>query len=274
MRAEGEHSHKAGKAQMGRRVVLLAFVTGVLSFGWATGAAQGAQGKRVVGSCRRAVLQGDVKAGSGFEAPFARGLQFGLVPLASGWVVRVFRPGEPGGAHDLAELATLPYQSVSPLLISTDWSFRAQDAIGWSPRRFRYAVSPGAARVLRSDYDGVLRGNAKSSVSAAQVATEQPEGLLTIEDARLVPGVADQARMAAAVSTHFQAIPHTIDPGNGGSPLGRLEELRFRVLLELPSGLQTAPGVSVESFPCLLRPTTRRRLASEHLHPNVYFPGG
>ena len=30
------------------------------------------------------------------------------------------------GEHDYAELATPPYQSVSPLSISTDFSFRAQ----------------------------------------------------------------------------------------------------------------------------------------------------
>ena len=41
--------------------------------------------------------------------------------------------------HDYAELATPPYESVSPLLLSTDFSFRAQDAVAWNPRRFRYA---------------------------------------------------------------------------------------------------------------------------------------
>ena len=37
-----------------------------------------------------------------------------------------------------------PTKSVTPLSISTDFAFRAQDAIGWNPRRFRFATSAAA----------------------------------------------------------------------------------------------------------------------------------
>ena len=71
--------------------------------------------------------------------PIGNGLEVTLEPLPSGWILRVIPKGKPRPPHDYAELATPPYHSVSPLLISTDYSFRAQDALGWNPRRFRFA---------------------------------------------------------------------------------------------------------------------------------------
>ena len=89
--------------------------------------------------CSRAVIEGEVRAGGGFRASFGGGLDFVLEPTALGWVVRVLPTGEGRKSVDYAEVATPPYRSVSPLLVSTDFSFRAQDAVGWNPRRFRYA---------------------------------------------------------------------------------------------------------------------------------------
>ncbi|HEY6374845.1 MAG TPA: hypothetical protein VIX90_04900, partial [Edaphobacter sp.] len=114
----------------------VAAVVWVVVLGVKTGWAAPAGSK----GCVRGVLEGEVHAGEGFVRPIGNGLEVMLEPLASGWILRVLPVGVPRPAHDYAELATPPYQSVSPLLISTDFSFRAQDAVGWNPREFRFAA--------------------------------------------------------------------------------------------------------------------------------------
>jgi len=208
-------------------------------------------------SCHRAVFEGDVRAGEGFERVFARGLKFYLEPLRSGWIVRVLAVDEPRGMHDYAGLATPPYNSVSPLLIGTDWSFRAQDAVAWNPRRFRYAADRGAFRRLAGLYDGVVAGDPGKSAIAAELVSGQPEGVLTILDARIVPGIADQAQMAATVASHLGTTPHSVDQASTASPLGRVEELRFRVELDMGPGVEVAKGVQAEKMQCPM-PTARR----------------
>ena len=207
--------------------------------------------------CSRVVFDGDVKAGEGFEKVFARGLKFYLEPLRSGWIVRVLAADEPRDVHDYAELATPPYRSVSPLLISTDWSFRAQDAVAWNPRRFRYVPSGEIFRRLAGLYGGVMANDAASSSKTAEIVSEQPEGVLQILDARMVPGLADQAQMAAAVASHLEETPHEVDQSVAPSALGRIEELRFRVKLDLPTGVPAVPGLVVEKISCNL-PTSGR----------------
>jgi len=209
------------------------------------------------GDCRRAVFDGDVKAGQGFEREFAPGLKFLLEPLlqGSGWIVRVVPVGRPQGVHDYAELATPPYRSVTPLAVSTDFSFRAQDAVGWNPRRFRYAQDAGVARRLEALYAGVVANDAAASTKAAELATEQPEGELQILNIVMVPGTANQWQMAAAVALHFQNTPHEVEQGAQPTALGKLEELQFRVKLELEPGVRAAKGVGEEKIPCVVRPT-------------------
>jgi len=221
----------------------------------------GAQGRaRVVHSpkpamnCSRVSFEGDVKAGEGFEKVFAPGLKFYLEPLRSGWIVRVLAADEPRGPHDYAELATPPYRSVSPLLISTDWSFRAQDAVAWNPRRFHYAANRETFRKLAAMYDKVMAGDAVSSARAAELVSAQPEGVLQILDAKLVPGLADQAQMAATVASHLAETPHTVDQSATPSPLGRVEEIRFRVNLELLTGVAENKGQKIEKMFCSAQP--------------------
>jgi len=221
----------------------------------------GAQGRaRVVHSpkpamnCSQVSFEGDVKAGEGFEKVFAPGLKFYLEPLRSGWIVRVLAADEPRGPHDYAELATPPYRSVSPLLISTDWSFRAQDAVAWNPRRFHYAANRETFRKLAAMYDKVMAGDAVSSARAAELVSAQPEGVLQILDAKLVPGLADQAQMAATVASHLAETPHTVDQSATPSPLGRVEEIRFRVNLELLAGVAENKGQKIEKMFCSAQP--------------------
>src|SRR5471030_2820237 len=78
-----------------------------------------AQAKQVKADCRRVVIEGDVKAGQGFEREFAPGLKFLQQPLpqGSGWIVRVLPVGQGWSGHDFAELATPPYRSVTPLAV-------------------------------------------------------------------------------------------------------------------------------------------------------------
>jgi len=209
------------------------------------------------GDCRQAVFDGDVKAGQGFEREFAPGLKFLLEPLpqGSGWMVRVVPVGQLRGVHDYSELATPPYRSVTPLAVSTDFSFRAQDAVGWNPRRFRYAQDAVVARGLEALYARVAANDAAASTKAAELATEQPEGELQILNAVMVPGTANQWQMAAAVALHFQNTPHEVEQGVQPTALGKLEELQFRVKLELAPAVRTAKGVGEEKIPCPVRPT-------------------
>jgi len=216
-------------------------------------------------NCSRVVFEGDVRAGESFEKVFAPGLRFYLEPLQSGWIVRVLAANEPRGPHDYAELATPPYRSVSPLLIGTDWSFRAQDAVAWNPRRFRYAANGEIFRRLAGFYEKVMGNDPASSAKAAVLASEQPEGVLRILDARIVPGLADQAQMAATVASHLAETPHTVDQSAKPSPLGRVEELRFRVELDLPTGVRAVQGADVEFFLCSA-PTSETSGASERLN--------
>jgi hypothetical protein len=224
-----------------------------LSVGPALAATKGAAKKPPM-NCSRAVFEGDVKAGEGFEEVFAPGLKFYLEPLRSGWIVRVLAADEPRGPHDYAELATPPYRSVSPLLLSTDWSFRAQDAVAWNPRRFRYAENRETFHRLAALYDKVMAGDAASASRAADLVSHQPEGVLQILDAKMAPGVADQAQMAATVASHLAETPHEVDQSATPSPLGRLEEMRFRVQLDLPAGIEVVKGIKIEKIFCAAQP--------------------
>jgi len=173
-------------------------------------------------------------------------------------MVRVVPVGQARGVHDYAELATLPYHSVTPLAVSTDYAFRAQDAVGWNPRRFRYAQDAAAARRLEALYAGVVANNAAAGSQAAALSTEQPEGVLQILNALMEPGTANQWQMAAAVALHFENTPHQVVQGAQPTALGKLEELEFRVKLDLAPGVRAVKGVDEEKIPCALRPMAAR----------------
>jgi len=214
-------------------------------------------------SCRVEVIEGEVAAGQSFERAIGNGLRIKLEAIASGWIVRVL----PVGAfeeHDYAELANPPYRSVSPLLIGTDFSFRAQDALAWNPRRFHLA----ADRTSFEEILGLYKEDARlSRVGAtpeetvalrgvesrlAMLVSAMPEAELTILDAHLVPGTGDQSKGAALVATHLNLSAHQVDqPANGkATPLGRLDWLRFRIRLDLPKGFRPEPSLPLEHGGC------------------------
>jgi hypothetical protein len=84
--------------------------------------------------CRQATIDGELFAGKGLARPIGNRLVLYFQPIASGWILRVLPQAGLQGEHDYAELATPPYQSISPLSISTDFAFRAQDAVGWNQK--------------------------------------------------------------------------------------------------------------------------------------------
>lgn len=212
-------------------------------------------------ACRAAVIEGTVKRGESFQALFAgtekSGLVFMLEAIHSGWIVRVLPAGEPRGPHDYAELASPPYQSVTPLAVSTDFSFRAQDAIAWNPRRFRYAKNAVDFHQLEAMYPAVMANDGSVMSRLAELVATEPGAELDILDATLAPGTADQWRMAAAVASHLANTPHEEAQGIAPTPLGEIESMRFRVVLDLPSGMQVAKstGVNELKISCAARPT-------------------
>jgi hypothetical protein len=207
-------------------------------------------------ACRMAVIEGELNAGQEFTQLLGNGLKLWFQPVASGWILRVVPASGPPGDHDYAELATPPYQSVTPLSLSTDFAFRAQDAVGWNPRRFRFAASRAEFDRLDELYQQLIHAGATPPATletelAAEVG-QAAAGKLTILDARLVPGMADQWRMAAAVSQRFPQTAHTLVPPPDGkdSPLGKLVWIRFRVELELPPGFHPETGLRVVPHLC------------------------
>ncbi len=230
----------------------VAAVVWVVVRGVGVGWAAGSSGK----TCVRGVLEGQVRAGEGFVRPIGNGLEVMLEPLASGWILRVLPVGGLRPGHDYAELATPPYQSVSPLLISTDYSFRAQDAVGWNPREFRFAADVQSFAQLSEVYAEYRRSATPSEdvkSRLAELVSRSPEGTLEILDAHLVPGMADQARAATMVASHFSSTAHRIEqPADGkATPLGKVTWMRFRISLELPAGFRADKGVRMERSGCM-----------------------
>ena len=205
--------------------------------------------------CSEAVIEGEVRAGQEFRKSFGGGLDILLEPIASGWVVRVLPTTGDRPPIDYAGIATPPYRSVSPLLVSTDFSFRAQDAVGWNPRRFRYASSARAFAALQAAYGrvtGVPATSEGDEEALARLASAQPGGVLEILDASLAPGTSDQTPAAGLLSSHFGTTAHRIEQPVGGraTALGRIGWMRFRVQLDLQPGVKAVHGVKVESYLC------------------------
>ena len=219
------------------------------------------------GGCIQVVVEREIARGQGAEVAFAKGpggdLKLVVQPLASGWIVRVVPAKGPWMELDRAALATPPYGSPSPLLLSTDYAFRAQDAIAWNPRRFRYVASAATADALAKLYPKVMAEDAKAAAEVGEMVASQPEGTIEILDAELAPGTADQWRMAAAVATHLESTPHREAKGVAASKLGMLTSVKLRVSLELAEGWTAMAGVAQRKIPCMVRPTVRGGSASQ-----------
>lgn len=181
--------------------------------------------------CPALTFEGEVQAGKSFHHALGAQQSFLLESIASGWIVRVLPASGARGAHDFAELATPPYRSPNTLLISTDFSFRAQDAVAWNPREFHFFTSAQQMSIATKAYDATLKEPNRSAAGAAlfPLLAEACPASLQILDARIAGGSADQALMATTVAQHFSQTAHTVDTSAPPSQLGRILWMRFRV---------------------------------------------
>ena len=182
-------------------------------------------------ACPTLTFEGEVQAGTNFRHALGTQQSFLLESIASGWIVRVLPVSGARGAHDFAELATPPYRSPNPLLISTDFSFRAQDAVAWNPREFHFFTKAQQMAVATKAYDATVKEPNRPSAGAAlfPLLAEACTATLQIVDARIAGGSADQALMAATVASHFSQTAHTVDTSAPASKLGKILWMRFRV---------------------------------------------
>ncbi len=209
--------------------------------------------------CRQLTLQGEVSAAREWRAPIGEGWVIRLVPIPplqagySGWDLVVDRE-RPAGFPDALYLATPPYNSINQREIGTTYGLRAQDAIGWNPRSFRFLTDPAAFRAAKEDYGIAFAPHhdpipeetlAAASSRLLKMNIKASAGQLTILDARLVPGTANPAVFAQQWSRAASRSRYQVEaPSPGKSTArGELRWMRFRITLWLPSGWAMPHGV-------------------------------
>lgn len=221
---------------------------------------------RLSSPCKKLTLQGEVTAGHEWSADLGSGWVFRVIPIQptqiySGWDLVIDRhPGT--GFPDALLLATPPYNSINEREVGNTFGLRAQDAIGWNPRIFRFLVSPSAFHEAQHVYramtrDGAFRRKAPTPDDVAhfkrllELQAQSSPGELRILDARLRPGIADPAPFAQRWAATFARTKHQIDGTPGpATPLGSLEWMQFSVSLWLPQSWKLPRGVKAEAAAC------------------------
>lgn len=180
--------------------------------------------------CKPQVLEGVVLRGQAWQHAISPRLDLKLEAVPAGWMVRVLPHTGGRPPHDAAELANPPYRSPTPILVSTDFAFRAQDAVAWNPRTFRFFALPEQTAQAEAIYQATMKEPNRPAAGEAlyPLLGAAPEGTLTILDAEIVGGTANQAAAAATVASHFDQTAHTVRTDVAGTPLGSLLKLRFR----------------------------------------------
>lgn len=214
-------------------------------------------------TCMTVKLEGKVSAGQEWRAEFGEGWVLRLLPIApgkagyTGWDLVVDRD-HPAGFPDALLLATPPYNSINQREVGTTYGLRAQDAVGWNPRSFRFLTNPAALsegqRQFRQLDSPASPAAARASRALMKLERQSAAGQLLILDAGLTPGVADAAPFAENWAARSEATPQTNEPAvkAGPTPLGELHWMRFSVTLWLPEGwdvprmLHAAPGACSE----------------------------
>ena len=224
-------------------------------------------------SCTRLVFEGEVSAGGYWAVPLGQGWVFRVLPIApsqagySGWDLVVDRQ-PPAGFPDALLLATMPYNSINEREIGTTFGLRAQDAIGWNPRSFRFIVSPNdfreAQQLFRSlpanpglhsatgESEGSKQGDRQAMTRLLEIQKHAAAGEFRIVDARIVPGVADPAPYAQLWAAASAQARHTVEeaPEGKSSPLGVLKWMRFAVTLWLPEGWSVPAPLQARRTTC------------------------
>lgn len=186
--------------------------------------------------CGALTFEAEVARGEAYTHPLTSSLDFKLEAVPAGWMVRVLPRNQPRPPHDAAELANPPWRSPTPILLSTDFAFRAQDVIAWNPRTFRFFITPAQVTAAESAYQATLRDPANPAAGAAlyPLLAQAATATLTIVDAQIAGGTANQTAAAASVATHFAETAHTVRDNLPPTPLGTIMRLRFRV--QVPAG--------------------------------------
>lgn len=228
-------------------------------------------------TCGKIVLNGEVSAGHEWKAAFGDGWIFRVVPIpdnktaagVGGWDLVVDR-AEPAGFPDALLVATPPYNLINPREIANTYGLRAQDAIGWNPRHFRFMTNRNAFRQAQRLYlllnrYGELGGKAKETASERKqkvldraktrfikLAKESLPGEFDILDAHLTPGIGAVKPYAANWALQSAKTPHTEEPPPGGTPtaLGKLDSIRFSVTLWVPGSWRAPRGIQQPRAPC------------------------
>jgi hypothetical protein len=214
--------------------------------------------------CQKVTLAGEVRAGQEWKAAFGQGWIFRVLPIQpgkagySGWDLVVDRE-QPAGFPDALLVATPPYNSINEREVGTTFGLRAQDAIGWNPRSFRFLTNPAAFHEGQQLYLGLSRdgqvrlvapepngqnpaqGNHAAQARAPrrlmELERQSSAGQFRILDVHLAPGVSDAAPYAQNWALASQRTPHSFEPAtsSAASPLGELHWMRFSVTLWLPA---------------------------------------
>ena len=231
-------------------------------------------------SCEKIVLTGEVSAGHEWKAAFGEGWVFRVVPIpddktapgVGGWDLVVDRD-RAAGYPDALLLATPPYHIINPREIGTTFGLRAQDAIGWNPRQFRFLTSRQAFReahrlflqlnregVFETKQDSQKEGRKAKAIERKkkrflQLTNESSPGEFRILGARVTPGVGQVQPYAINWARQSASTPHTDDAPPGAQPttLGNLEWMRFSVTLWVPDGWKTPREIHAEQAPCAKR---------------------
>ncbi|MBE7181462.1 MAG: hypothetical protein INR71_09685 [Terriglobus roseus] len=182
-------------------------------------------------SCAPHTFEGEVQRGQSWQHALSPKLDLKLEAVPAGWMIRVLPHGEPRPVHDAAELANPPYRSPTPILISTDFAFRSQDAIAWNPRTFRFFTTPAETAKAESSYEATLREPDRPAAGADLYPLLQhaPEAKFVIVDAEISGGTANQTAAAATVASHLEQTAHVVRSDVPSTPLGMLLRLRFRI---------------------------------------------
>jgi len=223
--------------------------------------------------CRKVELMGDVKSGEEWHAAIGEGWVFRVAPIAAvnghdytGWDLVVDRM-EGGGYPDALLLATPPYGSLNEREVGTTFGLRAQDAIGWNPRRFHFLTSEKDLARGRSLFARMGSAGGSQSGSGGKAAAESGGELLglmkgasagqfRVLDAKLSSGTGDGAEFARQWALRLRETPHTVEQDTGkqgqgqSSSRGELKWIRFSVTLWLPSGWRAPQGVPVAEAKC------------------------
>ena len=220
---------------------------------------------------------GQVEAGKEWRQSIGRGWVFRIIPIKpgakgySGWDLVVDRV-EGAGFPDALFVATPPYDSISQREVGTTFGLRAQDAIGWNPRNFQFLTSTSDLRKAQKLYFALHRSRAanRRNAHSAQPASDEDadaaaetasRGLMELAEhsaggefrilsARITPGTANALPYAQNWALHERYTPHTITPTSSPTPYGKLDSIKFEIILWLPLHWRTPRSVRSEPAPC------------------------